>query len=183
MAFAGYGRTAVGAPRSHSRPTHRRLAPLWLLWHLGIGQALRAGCLVSGLRPVICMCPAHPWPRRCAALALRWVPVRPQGAPSAQRPILQGARRKKQQALRACVAPTQRSRTHSSGQYAAVLDRLGETATERQPESDLEPQRRKDLEHFYSKSLIHMVGVKGFEPSTPCTPCKFWQIQENSIKA
>ena len=35
-----------------------------------------------------------------------------------------------------------------------------------------EPQRRKDLEHFYSKSLIHMVGVKGFEPSTPCTPCK-----------
>ena len=35
-----------------------------------------------------------------------------------------------------------------------------------------EPERRKDLEHFYSKSLIHMVGVKGFEPSTPCTPCK-----------
>ena len=25
------------------------------------------------------------WPRRCAALALRWVPVRPQGAPSSQR--------------------------------------------------------------------------------------------------
>ena len=36
----------------------------------------------------------------------------------------------------------------------------------------LEQERRKDLEHFYSKSLIHMVGVKGFEPSTPCTPCK-----------
>ena len=36
----------------------------------------------------------------------------------------------------------------------------------------LEPQRRKDLEPFDTKSLIHLVGVKGFEPSTPCTPCK-----------
>ena len=35
-----------------------------------------------------------------------------------------------------------------------------------------EPERRKDLEAFAAKSLIHMVGVKGFEPSTPCTPCK-----------
>ena len=34
------------------------------------------------------------------------------------------------------------------------------------------PQRRKDLAPFEAKSLIHMVGVKGFEPSTPCTPCK-----------
>src|SRR5664279_831863 len=47
-----------------------------------------------------------------------------------------------------------------------------ETATERQPEMNRAPEKRKDLEHFYSKSLIHMVGVKGFEPSTPCTPCK-----------
>ena len=45
---------------------------------------------------------------------------------------------------------------------------------------DLHPQecahagrtRRKDLVSFDAKSLIHMVGVKGFEPSTPCTPCK-----------
>ena len=36
----------------------------------------------------------------------------------------------------------------------------------------LKPKRRKDLEHFCAKSLVHMVGVKGFEPSTPCTPCK-----------
>ena len=36
----------------------------------------------------------------------------------------------------------------------------------------LEPQRRKDLAPSEAKSLIHMVGVKGFEPSTPCTPCK-----------
>ena len=28
-------------------------APLWLSWHLGIGQALRAVLLVSGLRPVM----------------------------------------------------------------------------------------------------------------------------------
>ncbi|MES2400667.1 MAG: hypothetical protein V4573_11830, partial [Pseudomonadota bacterium] len=35
-----------------------------------------------------------------------------------------------------------------------------------------EPERRKDLEACAAKSLIHMVGVKGFEPSTPCTPCK-----------
>jgi hypothetical protein len=57
----------------------------------GIGQALRAVCLVSGLRPVILCVPRPPcglaaarhWP--CAGL-----PVRPQGAPSAQR---KGARR------------------------------------------------------------------------------------------
>ena len=66
-------------------------APLWLSWHLGIGQALRAVWLVSGLRPVILCVPRPPcglaaarlWP--CAGL-----PVRPQGAPSAQR---RGSRR------------------------------------------------------------------------------------------
>ncbi len=86
IAFAGVGRTAVGTFRSHPRPTRRRLAPLWLLWHCGIGLALRAGCLVSGLRPVMLCVPRPPlWPRRCAALAPRWVPIRPQGAPSSQR--------------------------------------------------------------------------------------------------
>ena len=77
------GRTAVGAPRSHSRPTRRRLAPLWRLWHRGIGQALRAGCLVSGLRPVILCVPRPPlW-----ALPLRGVwpcagcPSAPKGLP------------------------------------------------------------------------------------------------------
>ena len=33
-------------------------------------------------------------------------------------------------------------------------------------------EKQKDLAHFEAKSLTHMVGVKGFEPSTPCTPCK-----------
>ena len=33
-------------------------------------------------------------------------------------------------------------------------------------------KRRKDSAPFETKSLIHLVGVKGFEPSTPCTPCK-----------
>jgi len=83
---AGVSRTAVGAPRSHSRPTRRRLAPLWLSWHLGISQALRAGFPVSGLRPVMLCVPRPPlglaaarhWP--CAGL-----PVHPQGVPSAQR--------------------------------------------------------------------------------------------------
>ena len=56
------------SPVAVQRPTRRQLAPLWLSWRCGIGQALRAGCLVSGLRPVICMCPAHPCgPRRYAA--------------------------------------------------------------------------------------------------------------------
>ena len=59
-AFAGYGRTAVGAPRSHSRPTRRQLAPLWLSWHCGIGQALRAGFLSVACGQSCCVCPAHP---------------------------------------------------------------------------------------------------------------------------
>ncbi len=36
----------------------------------------------------------------------------------------------------------------------------------------LKAQRRKDLAPFEAKSLIHMVGVAGFELATPCTPCK-----------
>ncbi len=35
-------------------------APLWLSWHRGIGQALRAGWLVSGLRPVMWCVPRPP---------------------------------------------------------------------------------------------------------------------------
>jgi hypothetical protein len=54
-------------------------APLWLSWHLGIGQALRAVRLVSGLRPVMwCVPPPTLVLRRCAASALRaGLPVRP----------------------------------------------------------------------------------------------------------
>ena len=54
-------------------------APLWLSWHLGIGQALRAVWLVSGLRPVVwCVPPPTLVLRRCAASALRaGLPVRP----------------------------------------------------------------------------------------------------------
>jgi len=71
---AGYDRTAVGAPRSHSRPTRRQLAPLWQLWRCGISQALRAVFLFSGLRPVSLCAPRPPcglaaarhWP--CAGL-------------------------------------------------------------------------------------------------------------------
>ena len=73
------------SPVAVQRPTRRQLAPLWLSWRCGISQALRAGCLVSGLRPVMSCAPPTLWPRRCAALALRWLPVRPQGAPSSQR--------------------------------------------------------------------------------------------------
>ncbi len=68
-------------------------APLWLSWHRGIGQALRAVCLVSGLRPVMwCVPPPTLVLRRCAASALRaGLPVRPPvGAPSAHAPSYLG---------------------------------------------------------------------------------------------
>ena len=54
-------------------------APLWLSWRCGIGQALRAVWLVSGLRPVMwCVPPPTLVLRRCAASALRaGLPVRP----------------------------------------------------------------------------------------------------------
>lgn len=66
------GRTAVGAPRSHSRPTRRRLAPLWRLWHRGIGQALRAAFWSVACGQSCCVCPAHPLasPLRGIGLAL-----------------------------------------------------------------------------------------------------------------
>ena len=54
-------------------------APLWLSWRCGISQALRALCLVSGLRPVVWCVPRPTLVlRRCAASALRaGLPVRP----------------------------------------------------------------------------------------------------------
>ena len=52
VAYAGVGRTAVGAPRSRVHALRSAVcAPLWLAWRCGISQALRAVCLVSGLRP------------------------------------------------------------------------------------------------------------------------------------
>ena len=42
VAFAGYGRTAVGASRSLVRPTRRRLHALVVCLRSGISQALRA---------------------------------------------------------------------------------------------------------------------------------------------
>lgn len=68
-------------------------APLWLSWHLGIGQALRAVRSVSGLRPVMwCVPPPTLVLRRCAASARRGLPFRPpRGLPQARA------------ALRACL--------------------------------------------------------------------------------
>lgn len=65
--------------RSHSR---RRFpvagAPLWVCLHRGISQALRAVCLVSGLRPVMWYVPPPArGPRRCAAWLRAELPVRP----------------------------------------------------------------------------------------------------------
>ena len=94
------GRTAVGAPRSLLRPTRRHLYALVSCWHLGISQALRACVLISGLRPCITVCPAHPWGLLAAQHRPRGLPVRPQGAPcSAALGWGQGVSK---QALRAC---------------------------------------------------------------------------------
>ena len=73
------GRTAVGASRSIPALRAAVCAPLWLSWRCGISQALRAVCLVSGLRPVMsCVPPPTLVLRRCAASALRaGLPVRP----------------------------------------------------------------------------------------------------------
>ncbi len=54
--------------------------------------------------------------------------------------------------------------------------RFGETATERQPEQCQKPERRKDLEPFDAKSLIHMVRLAGIEPTTP------WFVAKYSIQ-
>ena len=83
VAFAGDGRTGVGAPRSRVHALRAAVcAPLWVCPHHGISQALRAVCLVSGLRPVMwCMPPPTLGPRRCAAWLRAELPVRPQGPP------------------------------------------------------------------------------------------------------
>ena len=89
MAFAGSGRTAVGALRSHSRPTRRRLRALVVCLHRGISQALCAVFMVSGLQPAMwCVPPPARGPRRYAAWLRAELPVRPPvGAPSVSAPL------------------------------------------------------------------------------------------------
>ena len=56
------------SPVAGTRPTRRRLCALVVCLRCGIGQALRAVCLLSGLWPVmLCVPPPTLWPRRCAA--------------------------------------------------------------------------------------------------------------------
>jgi hypothetical protein len=61
VAFAGYGRTAIGASRPLARPTRRRLHALALRCWSGINQALRAWFFISGLRPSTLGLPRPPW--------------------------------------------------------------------------------------------------------------------------
>ena len=69
-----------------------------------------------------------------------------------------------------------------AGQFRAIemkpkkQNSLRETATERQPEREWTPQRRKDLHSFECKSLIHMVRLAGIEPTTP------WFVAKYSIQ-
>ena len=58
VAFAGGGRPAVGASRSHSRPTRRQPCALVVVRHRGIGQALRAVLLSVACGQSCCECPA-----------------------------------------------------------------------------------------------------------------------------
>lgn len=67
-------------------------APLWLSWHRGISQALRAVWLVSGLRPVMwCVPPPTLVLRRCAAQPCALVcPSAPRGGSLSPRAFVFG---------------------------------------------------------------------------------------------
>jgi hypothetical protein len=168
--------------RSHSRrrfpvafapyaPPSGSLVVVVAPWHW---SGAPRSVLVSGLRPVMLCVPRPPlWASPLRGIGPALVcPSAPKGLPQPSAKYITLIQWKMQQALRACVAHMPHSECRANALCMAVTGRAGETATERQPETQSEPPRRKDLEHFYSKSLIHMVGVKGFEPSTPCTPCK-----------
>ena len=88
VAFAGYGRTAVGAPPvAGTRPTRRRLRALVVCLHRGISQALRASFWSVACGQSCCVCPAHLGPRRCAALACAVCPSAPKGLPQPTRKL------------------------------------------------------------------------------------------------
>ncbi len=77
---AGVGRPAVGAPRSHPRPTRRRLVVPSFAWLLGISQCATRRVSVSGLRPGTTCVPRPPcWTSPLCGTG----PSAPVGAPSA----------------------------------------------------------------------------------------------------
>ena len=77
--------------------------------------------------------------------------------------------------IRCADQPLRISATHEIHRMG-LRGRLGETATERQPEHCQKPERRKDLVSFDAKSLIHMVRLAGIEPTTP------WFVAKYSIQ-
>ena len=80
------------------------------------------------------------------------------------------------QAQRYPSKPAVQSQFSHHSRKISIRGRLGETATERQPERCWKPERRKDLVSFDAKSLIHMVRLAGIEPTTP------WFVAKYSIQ-
>lgn len=87
VAFAGVGRTAVGASRSLRALRTVVCTPLWCASTVALIRrcALRFG---QWPRPVMWCLPRPPWASPLRGIGLRGLPVRPQGAPSEPRKVL-----------------------------------------------------------------------------------------------
>jgi len=78
---------------------------LWLLWHRGIGQALRAVFWSVACGQSCCVCPAHPVASPLRGIGPALVcPSAPRGLPQPSAKYFTLIQRKMQQSLRACVA-------------------------------------------------------------------------------
>ncbi len=165
--YAGQRARQPSALPGHCVPYAPSPVALWVCWHLGISQALRASFWLVACGQSLVLAPAHPWASPLRGIGSAAARPPPEGAPSVPRwgqgswqgcalPCL---------LLKICTGFRRIGRYDKYLRYGRNLQTVPQTVP-------LEPPRRKDLEHFCSKSLIHMVGVKGFEPSTPCTPCK-----------
>ena len=130
VAYAGVGRTAVGAPRSRVHALRSAVcAPLWVCLHRGISQALHASFCSVACGQSCCVCPRPPVGLAAARLgsALN-CPSAPRGGSLSQRKT--GARR------------AELTRRHSTGAvvYGVVPPHSGVWATRRDLFSEIKVQ-------------------------------------------
>ena len=134
----------------HCVPYAPPSAALWVCWHLGIGQALRAAFSSVACGQSFGVCPAHPWASPASRLRPCAVcPSAPKGLPQ------------NRAGCRGLAGLRPAKRTRSCVVWLTVWLNLVDDRA-----------KQNGLQQNCCNPLIYMVGMRGFEPPTPSSRTK-----------
>ena len=150
-------------------PTRRRQPPWWCAGTLALVRRCAHRSIWWPAAMYLVFAPPTLWPCLLRGIGSAVCPSAPKGLPQNRAGV------RAHGSWQGCALPSTvvviLHRFQGPGRYGPS-QRYGRNLQTVPQTVPLQLPRRKDLEHLCAKSLIHMVGVKGFEPSTPCTPCK-----------